>query len=127
MTTTEAILLGAVPGYGAGIAALIAAKRTARRQALAIEQLREEVQVLLCQQQMEYRDGIGQVGQSVAFLEESSRQTEDLLHNRMTPSLRGKALQMLRSGLSPERAASTLAMPRSEVRLIATVAKFCRL
>jgi hypothetical protein len=121
------ILLAAIPGYGTGIAALIAARRTGRRQSVALEQLREEMQVLLCQQQTEYRDGIVQMGESVAFLEESSRQSEDLLRNRMTPSLRGKALQMLRSGLSPERAASTLAMPRNEVRLIATVAKFCRL
>ena len=127
MTTLVAILLGAAPGYATGIAAMAAAKKTARRQARAIQHLREELQILLVQQQTEYRDGIGQIGESLVELQDGMRQTEEALHGRLTLSQRSRAMQLMRSGLSPEKAASTLAMSRSETRLIATVARFCRL
>ena len=127
MTTLAAILLGAAPGYGAGIAALVAARKTARRQARAIEHLREELQILLVQQQTEYRDAIGQMGEDLAQLQEGFRQSEEALKGRLTSSQRAKAIELMRSGLSPEKAAASLAMSRSETRLIATVARFCRL
>jgi hypothetical protein len=126
VTTLVEILLGAAPGYGAGIAALIAAKKTARRQARAIEHLREELQILLVQQQTEYRDGIGEVGETLTQIQEGVRQTEEALQGRLTSSQRSSAMQLMRSGLSAERVAGVLAMSRAETRLIATVSRFCR-
>ena len=127
MTTLLAVLAGGAPGYGAAIIALAVAKTTARRQKLALERLREEFDVRLAQQRTEYRDEARQLTESVAFLEQSAQQSEDLLSNRMTSSQRGKAMQLLRSGLSTEKAAASLGMSRNEVRLIATISKACRL
>jgi DNA-directed RNA polymerase specialized sigma24 family protein len=127
MTILHAVLLGAAPGYGAGIAALIAVRKASRRQAVIIDRLREEIHSQLWQQRLEYEETVAQVSQSVAFLEESAHQTEDALRNRLTPSMRAKTIQLLRSGLTPDKTASTLDVSRSEVRLIATIAKLCRL
>jgi len=123
MTASGIAMLAATPGCCMSIAALAAAGKTARRQAAALRRTREEFESLLVQQQTEFLDGIGQVGRTVEFLERSAQQTEAALRDRLTPSLRAKALQLLRSGLSPDTAAATLALSRSEVRLIAAVSR----
>ena len=123
MTALTIAVLSATPGCFMAIAALVAAGKTARRQTVALRRTREEFESLLVQQLTEYQDGIEHVGRSVAFLEQSAQQTEDALRDRMTPSLRAKAIQLLRAGQSPETAAATLALTRSDVRLIAAVSR----
>jgi hypothetical protein len=124
------VLLGALPGLVAGGAGLAVALIAARRQGVAVGQVREELLVMLTQQRTELMDGVADVGhgvdslaKSVAFLEQSSLQTEDTLRDRLTPSVRSKAIQLLRSGIPADTAASTLTMARSDVRLIAAVTK----
>ncbi len=123
MTGVAEVLLAALPGCLIGGVALVAARRMARRQQVAVEHAREELLVMLSQQQTEYLDGLEEVSRGVVFLEESARHTEDALHDRLTPSLRSKAMQLLRSGLAADAAAASLGMPRSDVRLIAAVSR----
>jgi hypothetical protein len=123
VTTLEVVLLAAIPGWLTGVGALFAAGRSSRRNRTRLEQAREELHVMLSQQRTEFREEIEQVTNSVAFLEKSTQQSEETLRDRMTPSLRARTIQLLRTGLLPDTAASTLAMPKSDVRLIAAVSR----
>lgn len=121
MTALTGLLPAAAPGFALGIVAMILAARASRRQRTALEHLREELLVMMSQHRTEYRDSLDEMGRAIAFQEESARQTEEALRERLTPSLRSRAIQLLRSGLSADSAASTLGMPRSDLRLIAAV------
>jgi hypothetical protein len=123
VTTLEIALTAAIPGWLTGAAALVAAGRASRRNRTRLEHVREELHVMLSQQRTEFLHEIGQVVNSVAFLEKSTQQSEETLRDRMTPSLRARTIQLLRTGLSPDTAASTLSIPKSDVRLIATVSR----
>lgn len=116
-------LKAALPGLLVALFVLLAARRSSRRDVLALEHLREEVMVMLSQQQTEYLDGLEDLRRGLSFLEESGKQTETAMREGLTPSLRSRAIQLMRSGLSPDAAASTLAMPKSDLRLIATVSR----
>lgn len=94
-----------------------------RRHRIRLEQAREELHIALCRQQNEYQDGIGQVSRAVEFLEASSQSSQEALRGGLTPSLRSHAMQLLRSGMSPDAAAAAAGMARRDLDLIATVSR----
>jgi len=106
-------------GVVAGIVCLV----SLRGHRVRLEQAREELHILLRQHQTEYQDGIGQVTRAVGFLEESAQNTQEALHGKLTRSLRARAMQLIRSGMSPEKAASATGIARADMRLIARVSR----
>jgi hypothetical protein len=93
------------------------------RQGTRLRHAREELEILLRQSQTEYRDGLNEVRRSIGFLERSGTQLEDALRGGLTRSLRAKAMQLLRAGNTPDRAAAELGLGRSEMRLLANVSR----
>lgn len=108
-----------VAGMMCGIAALVAIRACQGR----LHEAKEEFQIMMSQQQTEYRDGIGEVSQTVEFLEHSTHSVEDALSGRLTNSVRSQAMQLLRAGIPPDKAAASLGMGRSEMRLISRVSR----
>lgn len=118
------------PGLIAGVLGIVAAaiclfslRGHRMRMDLRIEQTREELHIMLRQHQTEYEDGIGQVRHAVEFLEKSGQSTEDALRSRLTRSQRSQAMQLLRSGMSPESAAPAAGMAIRDMRLMAKVSR----
>lgn len=103
----------------AGITSLV----LARRNQLQLTQAREEFLIMMRQQQTECRDGIGEVGRNLECLEQSARSIEDAVSGRLTNSVRSQAMQMLRAGMPPDKAATALGMGKCEMRLIARVSR----
>lgn len=107
----------------AGIVSGMYCYRGLRGQAVRSEQVREELHILLRQHQTEYQDGIAQVSRGIEFLEQSAASSEDVLQGRLTHSRRAMAMQLLRAGMSPDKAASTMGMARVDLQLIAKVSR----
>jgi hypothetical protein len=124
-TDLSRIMAGGLgPVLGAlGIGAAAVCLWLLRGERARLEQFREEMEILLRQHQTEYRDGIGSVSRTVEFLEISAQNTEDALQGRLTHSLRAQAIKLLRSGMSPEKAASAMGMARADLRLIAKISR----
>lgn len=112
-------LLASAGGLAAGASSLVALRRCRTR----LDQAREEFLIMMRQQQTEYRDGLGEVHRSVAFLEQSARSIEDAVKGRLTSSVRSQAMQLLRAGIPPDKAAVTLGLGKGEMRLIARVSR----
>jgi hypothetical protein len=94
-----------------------------RRHRVGLEHTREEFHILLRQHQTEFQDGIGTVSRAVESLQQSAEGTEAALRGRLTPSLRGHAIQLLRSGMSADSAAASAGIPRRDMQLIARVSR----
>ena len=112
------LIVGAV-GLVAGLVCLF----SLRGHRVRLEQAREELHIMLRQHQTEYQDGLGQVGRAVGFLEESAQNTQHALQGKLTRTVRAQAMQLLRSGMSPEKAASATGIARADMRLIARVSR----
>jgi hypothetical protein len=82
---------------------------------------RQDFAAMLQQHQAECVEKIGLLGRNVAALETSAQNIENLGQAALTRSRRSQAIQLLRSGMSPETAASNLGIARREMRLIARV------
>ena len=105
-----------------------------RRQRLAIDQKHCQLESIIRQQHDERARGTGLIEQSVAQL---SRNVADLELNArnvgeagwggLTRTRRSQAMQLLRSGMSPESAASSLGMATREMRLISWVSRILSL
>ncbi len=66
---------------------------------------------------------IGRVAEDLATAERNAQSSLELLRDgRLAVPARSRALRMLRSGMSPETAASELGMARNEVSLLQKVA-----
>jgi hypothetical protein len=101
-----------------------------RRQRLAVDLKLCELESIIRQQHDESARGTGQIEQSVAQL---SRSVADLELNArnigeagwggLTRTRRSQAMQLLRSGMSPESAASNLGIATREMRLISRVSR----
>ncbi len=125
MTIDTTIMLpeAALALAGIGAAGVAICLRALGRQGMRLRQAREETEILLRQCQTEYRDGLNEVRRSIGFLERSGTQIEDALRGGLTRSLRARAMQLLRSGNTPDRAATELGLGRSEMRLLAHVSR----
>jgi hypothetical protein len=110
-------LISGALGLLIGIICLMAMWRTTASQARAQGKLQTD----LDRNQAACLEQIGQIGRAVEFLEASGRNTDDAIGRAMNRSLRSQAMQLLRSGMSPETVASTLGLAKREVGLISCV------
>ena len=65
---------------------------------------------------------IAQLGESVSELAKSA-QSMDAAKGGITRSARSQAMQLLRSGMSPDNAAAALGIGRREMHLLASVSR----
>jgi len=63
---------------------------------------------------------IAQLQENVSVLEKSAQQVAEA-KGGLTRSMRAQAMQLLRSGMSPDSAAASLGIGRREVRLLSSV------
>jgi hypothetical protein len=103
----------------AGLFALCLFAMWSRGASLARTQ--SELRAALERNQAACLDQIGRVSRAVEFLEASGRNTEDAIGRAMNRSLRSQAMQLLRSGMTPDTVAAALGVAKREVRLIAGV------
>jgi hypothetical protein len=97
--------------------------------ALTISQLRyrRKYTAELAEQRNACSGEFAEIRKQAAELEASLQNTRDVLrHGRFNRSTRAQALHLLRSGMSPETAASALGVGRRELRLLAKVAESFR-
>lgn len=113
--------LPALVAAAGGILACIFLVLALRKSQVRLDQVREEFLIMMHQQQTEYRNGLGEVNRALIFLEQSAQTIEDATQGRLTNSVRSQAIQLLRTGMPPEKAASTLGVGKCEMRLIARV------
>jgi hypothetical protein len=85
--------------------------------------LRTELQAELSEQKAECSEQIALLRSSISVLELSAQSAEGAARGGLTRSLRSQAVQLVRSGMRPEGAASTLGIGRREMRLIACVSQ----
>jgi hypothetical protein len=135
MTTFDAALIysGLVLGILGTLTGVICLVMLRRRRA-EVEWKHCELESIIRQQHDESARGAGQIEQSIAQL---SRSVADLELNArnigeagwggLTRTRRSQAMQLLRSGVSPESAASTLGIAMREMRLISRVSRILSL
>jgi hypothetical protein len=126
------LMLAAVPGIASGVVCLIMLRAHSRREELQnaeaerrqsdADRRHTELQMFVQSQRDELSGQIAKLERSVEALETGSRSLEEVGRG-LTRSRRGEAIQLLRSGISPEKAAASLCMPRNEMRLIAKVSR----
>jgi hypothetical protein len=76
----------------------------------------------LRREQVALRIELDELKQHLPMLEQSAQQIESARIG-FTRSIRAQALQLLRSGMSADTAATTLGLPRNELRLLAAVSR----
>jgi hypothetical protein len=112
------------PGTVAGACGILAGSiclLALRRHRIIAEKTQSEFRSLLHEQKAECFQQIAQLDRNMAVLELSAQNIDDACNGGFTRALRSQAMQLLRSGMSPEIAASTLGIGRREMRLIARV------
>ncbi len=87
------------------------------------EARRREMESLLDVQKTECSRHLEQLGRRLEFLESSAQSSGSIATGGLTRSTRAQAMQMLRSGMSPENIATRLGIGRREMRLIAHVSR----
>jgi ABC-type cobalamin transport system ATPase subunit len=117
MNLTDPGLIAGLTGILAAVACLV----FLRGYRITTARQHEELSFLVRQQQMESAARIQQLERNLAVLESSSRSIENLSGGALTRSRRSQAMQLLRSGVSPDTAALKLGMAKREMRLIATI------
>lgn len=91
-----------------------------RRTALEITALRQEIETSA----MDCRRDVERISHGFEQLESGMCSSEELLSSgRLNRSARARALQLLRAGISPDNAASTVGLAKSEMRLLAHVSR----
>jgi hypothetical protein len=130
---TGLIYSGLVLGILASVAGVICLV-VLRRRRVEVEWKHCQLESIIRQQHDESARGTGQIEQSIAQL---SRSVADLELNArnigeagwggLTRTRRSQAMQLLRSGMSPESAASSLGIAMREMRLISKVSRILSL
>jgi hypothetical protein len=118
------------PGLIAGACGILAAltcrlalrRQSIRNQAEAAA-LRSELESMVRAQHTECADQIARLGESLSVLERSAQSMDAAAKGGITRSTRSQAMQLLRSGMSPENAASAVGMGRREMHLLAGVSR----
>jgi len=82
-----------------------------------------ELLSILRSQREESAIEIGRLARDVQVLEQSRLGTEEACTSGLPRSRRAQAIQLLRAGMSPESAASSLGMATAEMRLISRVSR----
>jgi hypothetical protein len=88
-----------------------------------VDALRSEVEAMLNARQAESSVQIARLTESVTELESSARSVDVATKGGMTRSARSQAMQLLRSGMSPDNAASALGIGKREMHLLADVSR----
>jgi hypothetical protein len=112
------------PGLMAGITGILMAAACLvlwRKYQRTTESRHQELAASLEQHRAECVEKMDQLGRNLAVLETSAQNIENLGEAALTRSRRSHAMQLLRSGMSPETAAASLGIARREMRLIARV------
>lgn len=126
MNLIDPALIAGVCGTAAGAACLLVLRGQGARAQWQREELKAELESQLRQQGQEFSEQVARLGRSVEILELSAKSVEEAGRG-LTRSRRSQAMQMLRSGMSPESAAASLGMGRREMRLIARVSRILTL
>ena len=114
------IVTGAILGAIATLLALMCLAGI-RRQKVAARKYRAEALSILKQQREETAQQIAQISRTVESLSECRQSMEAASSDGLPLSRRRDAIRLLRSGVSPETAASSLGIAAREMRLISTV------
>jgi len=113
-------------GPALAISGVIACLLMSRRQRLALEKKHSELLAMLRWQREESSQQIAQLTRDIEDLEQSRRNVEEAREG-FPRSRRAQAIQLLRSGMSPESAATSLGLGTQETRLIAKVSRLLTL
>lgn len=112
-------LIAGVSGILAGLLCLFAL----RKRGAAFERAHAELLAMLGAHNAECSERIEQIGCGMAVLELNAQNIDGAGKAGLTRSVRSQAMQLLRSGMPPDSAASTLGIGRREMRLIARVSR----
>jgi hypothetical protein len=126
MNMIDTALIAGVCGTVAGAACLLMLRRQRVRAGWQREELQAELKSQLLQQREEFSVQVARLGRSVEGLELSAKSVEEAGRG-LSRSRRSQAMQLLRSGISPESAATSLGMARREMHLIARVSRILTL
>lgn len=97
-----------------------------RRRRIASDKRHAELLSMIEWQRAETAQQIAQLTRSVEILERTQRSAEEA-SGELTRSRRSQAMQLLRSGMSPETAASSVGLATREMRLMAKVSRILTL
>lgn len=111
----------AAVGLAMGLVSLVFSMRVRRSGRASANNLREELLVMMAHQRTEWADGLSRVQGDVATIQEVAAQAAEAGEDRVSPSIRTRAIQMLRRGEEEGAVAVSLGLPRSDVRLIGEV------
>ena len=115
MTPDLALIAGVTASGGVTIAMLMQWRRNFRREAASAREALELWRKECCERFEELR-------KADETLEASLHSTRDVLRNgRLNRSTRTAAMQLLRSGMSSDAAASSLGLPKREMQMISRV------
>ena len=112
------------PGLIAGASAFLGSLfgfLALRKRAAALERAHIELRATLGAHEIECSEKIEQLVHAVAVLEMSAQNIDEAGKAGLTRSVRSQAMQLIRRGISPDNAASTLGIGKHEMRLIARV------
>ncbi len=126
MNVIDPALIAGVCGTIAGAACLLILRRHRARAEWQREELQAELKSQLLQQRDDFSEQVACLGRSVEVLELSAKSVEEASRG-LSRSRRSQAMQLLRSGMSPESAATSLGMARREMHLIAKVSRILTL
>jgi len=112
-----------VPGGASGILGSVICWLALRQRRIAVERTHAELWAMLGAHKAECSEKIEQLGRGIAVLELSAQNRDEAGNAGLTRSVRSQAMQLLRSGMPPDSAASTLGIGRREMRLIAGVSR----
>ena len=126
MNMIDPALIAGICGTVAGAACLLMLRRQRVRAEWQREELQAELQSQLRQQREEFTEQVARLGHSVEVLELSAKSVEEAGRG-LSRSRRSQAMQLLRSGMSPESAATSMGMGRREMQLIARVSRILTL
>ena len=119
MTPDYGFIAG-LAGFAAAIISLLELRRYRQRAERAANLLRGEVE----RQQFACTEQFAALTQGFSALELNMQNTEEMLREgRLSRSTRAQALHLLRSGVAPDTAATTLGLAKREMRLLARVSR----
>jgi hypothetical protein len=126
MNAIDPALIAGVCGTVAGAVCLLMLRSNRARAEWQREELRAELHSELLRQREEFSERVAQIGHSVEVLELSAKSVEEAGRG-LSRSRRSQAMQLLRSGMSPASAATSMGMGRREMHLIARVSRMLTL
>lgn len=94
-----------------------------RKRAVSNERRYSHLLSLINLQREEMTQQIEQLTRAVEAQEQNRRDIGEMCSAPLTRSHRAQAMHLLRSGMSPETAASSLELPAREIRLLARVSR----